>query len=218
MTIFPEDILKLLLALALGGMIGAEREMRDKAAGFRTLMFISAGSALFTIFSLRISSMVIGPNLPGDPARIAAQIVTGIGFLGAGVILREHGEIRGLTTAATVWMVAALGMGVGSGQYLFSVAATAVLVLSLFIFPKLEAMINTITQVRTYTIMLPASHEKFLYLNTLFKKYGLVIYNSRRTRQRETMICTWTAAGRPEGHEQMAETLFNDPDVQEFEM
>lgn len=99
--ILTEDLIKLGVAILVGGIIGAEREFRDKAAGFRTLILITVGSTLFTIFSLRMD--------PGfAQTRIAANIVTGIGFLGAGAIIREHGRVGGLTTAATIWLSAAL--------------------------------------------------------------------------------------------------------------
>ncbi|MCX6025184.1 MAG: MgtC/SapB family protein, partial [Chloroflexi bacterium] len=106
MTLATEDIVKLLLAIFNGGLIGAEREFRDKAAGFGTLIFICVGATLFTMFSMR-------SRPSGDPSRVAANIVSGIAFLGAGVILREGGRIMGLTTASTIWLAAALGMGLG---------------------------------------------------------------------------------------------------------
>ncbi|MCJ7512079.1 MAG: MgtC/SapB family protein [Anaerolineales bacterium] len=102
MFLIPEDLLKLGLAVMAGGLIGIEREYRDKAAGLRTLIFICLGAALFTILSSRLA----GDN---DPTRIAAGIVAGVGFLGAGVILREGGRVVGLTTAAAIWHTTALG-------------------------------------------------------------------------------------------------------------
>ena len=113
MSLLPEDIIKLLLAVLTGGLIGAEREFRDKAAGFRTIILICVGAALFTMFSLRLGG-------DKDPVRIAASVVSGVGFLGAGAILRSDGRIVGLTTASTIWLAAALGMGIGGGQYLIS--------------------------------------------------------------------------------------------------
>ena len=95
MILNPEDILKILLAVIAGGLIGIEREFRDKAAGFRTLIFICTGACLFTILSAKLA--------PNDSVRIAANIVTGVGFLGAGVILRDGGKVIGLTTAAMIW-------------------------------------------------------------------------------------------------------------------
>jgi putative Mg2+ transporter-C (MgtC) family protein len=217
MYLQTEDVMKLLLALALGGLIGAEREMRDKAAGFRTLMFICSGATLFTIFSLRFSQFLPGPAT-GDPTRIAAQIVSGIGFLGAGVILREHGEIRGLTTASAIWLVAAIGVGVGGGQYLFSVLATGIIVTVLWIFPSLERMMGTISQVRHYQVTTPTSREKYNLLTNQFKKNGLHIMSSRRVRRGENMICYWAAAGRPRNHEALIDELFEDPEIYEFEV
>ena len=102
MDTLTENLIKLGMAVLVGGIIGAEHEFRDKAAGFRTIMLITVGSVLFTIFSLGMD--------PGFTRTIiAANIVTGIGFLGAGTIIREHGRIGGLTTATTIWLSAALG-------------------------------------------------------------------------------------------------------------
>src|SRR5512143_1099180 len=118
MDILIENLVKLGISILVGGIIGAEREFRDKAAGFRTLILITVGSTLFTIFSMSMEP-------EGSRTRIAANIVTGIGFLGAGAIVREHGRIGGLTTAATIWLSAALGMGIGAGELIFVVAATS---------------------------------------------------------------------------------------------
>src|SRR5271154_5080290 len=101
------DLLKLFISLIIGSVIGAEREYRSKSAGFRTIILITLGSTLFTIFSIQIGS-------PNSPDRIASNIVQGIGFLGAGIIFREGSRVNGITTAATIWIAAALGMGVGS--------------------------------------------------------------------------------------------------------
>ncbi|NLG96593.1 MAG: MgtC/SapB family protein [Chloroflexi bacterium] len=215
MILYPEDVIKLFLALALGGVIGAEREVRDKSAGFRTLMFICAGSALFTIFSMRLASS--SGAMAGDPARIAAQIVSGIGFLGAGVILREHGEVRGLTTASTIWLVAALGMGVGSGSYLFSGLATIVILLALLVFPSIEHVIGTRLQQRTYYITTKASLEKYESICSDFQKMGLHILSRYRTRRGGMMTVTLVISGSPKRHEKMADQLFEDPTIIEIE-
>ncbi len=109
----------------LGAVIGLERARRQHAAGFRTMAMVSVGSCLFTL----LGGAVLGGRT--DPTRIAAQVVTGIGFLGAGTILREGGGIRGLTTAATIWVVAAIGMTAGFGFYVLAVGATALVVAAL---------------------------------------------------------------------------------------
>ncbi len=215
--IIAEDILKLLLAMALGGMIGVERELRDKAAGFRTLMFISTGAALFTIFSYRLSDLS-GAQVAGDPARVAAQIVTGIGFLGAGVIMRERGEIRGITTAATIWLTAAIGMGIGAGYYFFAVFATAAILIVLFFFPAIEGLIGTISQTRTYQIVTIAQLEKFLALTDQLKQQNLKLISSHRTRRHDKMEITLTVSGSPRNHEALVELLFQDGEIDEFRM
>jgi putative Mg2+ transporter-C (MgtC) family protein len=115
-------ILRLVLAAAVGGVIGLDRERAHKWAGIRTLLLVCLGSALFTIVS------IFGFGDPADPARLAAGIVVGIGFLGAGVILHSEKGVVGLTTAAAVWAIAAVGVAIGCGLYLIALA-TAVLML-----------------------------------------------------------------------------------------
>src|SRR5437867_4356778 len=113
------------LAVLLGGAIGMERELRGKAAGLRTNILICVGSVLFT----QLSTALAGPN--GDPGRIAAQIVTGVGFLGAGTIIHGKGSITGLTSAATIWLVAAIGVAVGAGQDYVAAGATLLVIVVL---------------------------------------------------------------------------------------
>ena len=121
MAIELEMVLRLLLAAALGAIIGYQRERAGKPAGLRTHILICVGAALFTVASL------YGFGMTADPARVAAGIVAGIGFLGAGAIIRrEGGIVEGLTTAATIWAVAAIGLAAGAGLYLVSAVTTAV--------------------------------------------------------------------------------------------
>ena len=129
-----EALGRLLLAAGLGALIGAERELRQRAAGFRTNTLIAVGSAAFTLVSIHMAQ-VDG----GDPTRIPSQIVTGIGFLGGGAILRGGtGDIRGLTTAATVWVNAAIGMACGAGFYALAITATLVTLFVLTVFLRVE--------------------------------------------------------------------------------
>jgi len=123
---------RLVVATALGAVIGLERELDEKAAGLRTHMLVSAGSALFTLVSAYGFSEFVGHDKVNfDPSRIAAQIVTGIGFLGAGVIFRSGFTVRGLTTAASLWLVAAIGMAAGAGYWQGAVLATVIGVVAL---------------------------------------------------------------------------------------
>jgi putative Mg2+ transporter-C (MgtC) family protein len=121
----PAMIGRLLLAAALGAIIGIERELRNKAAGLRTNILIAMGSALFTLMSIELA------RGGADPTRIAAQIVTGIGFLGGGAILREGATVRGLTTAATIWMNAAIGVAAGGGRHQLAILATVTTLVTL---------------------------------------------------------------------------------------
>ena len=121
-------------AALLGGAIGLERELRDREAGLRTHLLVSVGSALFTIVSAYgFTEFLVngGAVVRADPTRIAAQVVSGIGFLGAGAIIRQGFSIRGLTTAATLWLVAAIGMSAGAGYYSAAIIATAGALISL---------------------------------------------------------------------------------------
>jgi putative Mg2+ transporter-C (MgtC) family protein len=120
-----EIIFKFFLASVLGGLIGLERELSHKPAGLRTNMFICVGSALFTILSEEVARRFGAPN---DGARIAAQLIPGIGFIGAGAILRDRGSVVGLTTAATIFVNASIGMAVGAGMY-WTAAYCAVMIL-----------------------------------------------------------------------------------------
>ena len=130
-----DELARLAVAAGLGAAIGIERELRDREAGLRTHVLVSVGSALFTIVSAYGFHDLIangGPVIRADPTRIAAQIVTGIGFLGAGAIIREGLSVRGLTTAATLWGVAAIGMASGAGYYSAALFGTAIVILALW--------------------------------------------------------------------------------------
>ena len=131
-TTFSDAIVRLALAGALGGAIGLEREYHHKPAGLRTNMLIALGSALFSILSVEWGAGA------GSPDRIAAQVVTGIGFLGAGAILRSGENIHGLTTAATIWVNAAIGMAAGLGSYVVAASAAALTLIVLAILPFIE--------------------------------------------------------------------------------
>lgn len=130
-----EITLRLVVALILGGLIGLERETVARPAGFRTHILVATGSALI----MMVSMYALSEGMTGryDPGRIAAQVVSGIGFLGAGTILREGISVQGLTTAASLWTVAGIGLAVGSGFYYAAVLATVLAVLTLVFFSKI---------------------------------------------------------------------------------
>ena len=123
---------RLLLAAGLGAALGLEREYRQKPAGLRTNILIAVGSALFTILSLEMTRGI------GDTSRVAGQIVTGIGFLGGGAILRHGDTVEGMTTAATIWVNSAIGVAAGMGQFALAAFATALTLVVLAVLPPIE--------------------------------------------------------------------------------
>jgi putative Mg2+ transporter-C (MgtC) family protein len=132
---WDEALLRLALAAVLGGTIGVERELREREAGLRTHLLVAVGSALFTIvgaYGFRDFLESGDAVVRADPTRIAAQIVTGIGFLGAGAIIRQGFSVRGLTTAATLWVVAAVGLASGAGYYSAAVMTTGLVLIALY--------------------------------------------------------------------------------------
>jgi putative Mg2+ transporter-C (MgtC) family protein len=126
-------VLRVIVALVIGALVGIEREYRGHAAGVRTLAMVSTGACIFTAVGV-----FVAPAHITDPTRIAAQVVTGVGFLGAGAIFRAEDGVKGLTTAATVWVVAALGMSVGFGLYILATAGAVLVLIGLVLVRPLE--------------------------------------------------------------------------------
>ncbi|HMZ08770.1 MAG TPA: MgtC/SapB family protein [Anaerolineales bacterium] len=209
-AIFYENLIKVGMAVIVGGAIGAEREFQDKAAGFRTIILITLGSTLFTIFSISMD--------PGFTAtRIAANIVTGIGFLGAGAIVREGGRIAGLPTAATIWLAAALGMGIGAGSLLFVSAATVATLLVLLVFPRLEARIDRIREARSYEIIVgPSDHKKIEGISLLFKNLSLRVVEHHQAKNEKSIIGNWKVIGSPQSHDAFVQKMMRDKGVKEL--
>ena len=145
-VVLSSTLARLLLAALLGGIIGIERQLRHKPAGLRTNMFICFGSAMFTILSRQLA------GTPADTARIAAQIITGIGFIGAGSILHTRGSVTGLTTAATLFVVAGVGMAAGGGLYLTACFATVIILLALVLLGRMEAAFFLKSIITTYEV------------------------------------------------------------------
>ncbi|NPV85233.1 MAG: MgtC/SapB family protein [Anaerolineae bacterium] len=209
MLIPTDDLLKFLLALLVGALIGLERELRDKSAGLRTLMIICGGSALFTLLSLKM--------VGGDQARIAANIVTGVGFIGAGVILREGGHIKGLTTASMIWLVAALGLGIGGGQTALSVSAALIILLLLWLVPFFERRIECIHVTRVYTIKSMAGLPKAEEVVSRAAKHRLRIRQQKLTRMGEELCFILELSGGLDAQNLFAASLYEDADISMLE-
>jgi putative Mg2+ transporter-C (MgtC) family protein len=209
MDFIPEDFLKIGLALVIGALIGAEREYRNKSAGFRTVMLITLGSCIFTILSIAIS--------PANPDRIAANIVTGIGFLGAGAIFREENKVSGLTTAASIWAAAALGMAIGSGHYLLAAGGMVLIMIILFALTGIETRIDRKHKVRRYKIVTKFDLTVLHRFQQTFDRMRLFSERGTQSRIGDELIGTWMVTGSEADHEKLIETLLNDPDVKEFD-
>jgi putative Mg2+ transporter-C (MgtC) family protein len=162
---------RLVIAAILGGAIGLERQLRRKPAGLRTNMFICFGAAMFTSLSRDLA------GTPADSARIAAQIIPGIGFIGAGSILHSRGSVTGLTTAATLFVVASVGMAVGGGLYITALFATALILVALAVLGKLEGHFALRTAVHSYEVIGRDAESMLRELNRIMESEKLTMQN-----------------------------------------
>src|SRR5579863_1414543 len=201
----PDDIiLKLLLSFVIGGFIGAEREYRSKSAGFRTLTLICVGATMFTIFSEIIGGV-------GNPDRIASNIITGIGFVGAGVIFKGDFGVNGITTAAMIWVTAALGMAIGAGYELVSGIACMLILLMLIIYGKMEKWIDKVNQTRNYKIVCDYQNETLSKYEEYFKKFHLESRRSREIKSGDIITGEWIVKGCQKDHNEFVDFILNDP-------
>ena len=169
--IVASSITRLLLAAVLGGIIGLEREFKHRAAGLRTNMFICFGAAMFTLLSERLA------GVPSDVTRIAAQIIPGIGFIGAGTIIHTRGMTSGLTTAATIFVVASVGMAAGGGLYLTAFFATALVVVSLFFLGYAEENLNVKLLMTSYEVTGASVEEISQEVNRILETHHRMMQN-----------------------------------------
>jgi len=171
---YMEIILKLLLATLFGGLIGLERETHGRAAGLRTHILVCVGSCLIMLTSLFIYH-AYKHIAPCDPGRIAAGVVTGIGFLGAGTILRYRGSVMGLTTAASIWTVAAIGLATGSGFYYAGILTTVIVLITLFFISKLEYVLIRKDWYKTLVIESKIDENQLHSIREALERYNAVI-------------------------------------------
>ena len=204
-------IVSVLLAALVGGLVGLEREYHDKTAGLRTMILVATGSALFTILS-----QVIGGEI--DPARVAAALVSGIGFLGAGAIIKAGMNIRGLTTAATIWLVASLGMGMGAQEYTLTFSVTFFVLLVLWILPFLERRIDAMHQFMPFYITTHNHDDCEEQILNILKEEKIKYVSLHRTKdfdhKRKISIM---AKNPPAKHDALAKRLTNAEVVLKFE-
>lgn len=203
------EIGKLLIALLIGAVVGAEREYRTKSAGFRTVILITVGSCLFTMIS----------NLLSNDARVASNIVTGIGFLGAGAIFKEGTNVKGLTTATTIWVSAAIGMAVGIGQYTFAFSALGIVMVVLLGFSWLPLWIESINSELNYLITIE-KNEQFLIsdVEKLIENQSLKFNCTRQKKINHQVKLLFTISGSQAAHSKLKEELFKNDHIVSFEV
>ncbi|MET4082468.1 putative Mg2+ transporter-C (MgtC) family protein [Pedobacter sp. UYP30] len=207
--ITQSEVNKFLLAILLCGLIGAEREYHSKSAGLKTMIMIGLGATLFTILSVKI-----GLN---SHDRIASNIVTGIGFLGAGVIFKEDNKVNGLTTACVIWIVAAIGMAIGAGFFQQAFGVTVVVLLALFIFPFVENLIERRFTKRFYRIVKTYENESLDHYEEDIKSSKLKFKRGKQEVANGRISGVWVAVGSPKNHKRFVDKMLNDKKLIEFE-
>ncbi len=203
-----EIITRLIVSVLLGAVIGAEREYRDKSAGLRTMILISAGSSLFMLISILLTN--------GTTDRIASTIVTGIGFIGGGVIFKSDKEVAGLTTAAAIWMSAAIGMASGAGLFLPAVLFTVVTLLVLAALSWSENVIDKLNQDKTYEITTPFQQGIIDQCELQIKEMGLgykLLYCKRNEKE---ITLSWKISGSKKNHSALISKWLNDERISAF--
>ncbi len=188
-------VARLIVAIVLGGAIGFERELRDKPAGFRTIILMCVGACIFTL----VSQVIGGPD--SNNTRIAAQIVSGIGFLGAGAILRDRNSVFGLTTAATIWAVAAIGMAAGFGEFALAVLGTIAILVALFVFDFVESWVGKHRDIQMYDFVAPNTDDIMQRVDAMFKKAKLQARRRTCYQDGDSLIFQVRAMGAKPIHE-----------------
>lgn len=209
MELHGETALQLVLSFAIGTAIGLEREYRSKAAGLRTMIMICFGSTIFTEISLAFGGT--------SPDRIAANIITGIGFLGAGVIFKDGLSINGITTATTIWIAAALGMAVGAGEYFIALIGSAVVLIVLLFFESFQRLIVRIHQARSYKITFEDDTTFIPSLEDELTKLKLTFHKARDIKNETDYVVLYEVNGSEKKFEVLNFFLKGKPQVKAYE-
>ncbi len=212
--LLSKTLVRLTLAAVLGGIIGLERELKRKPAGLRTNIFICFGSAMFTILSTELAKE-FGI---GDHTRIAAQIIPGIGFIGAGSILHDKGGVSGLTTAATIFVVASVGMAAGGGLYIPAIFATMLIYLALHLLGILERNLNLKPLTMIYTIVSDkTANDLVAEVNSIMEDQGKEMQAMHLSRAGENEKLVFRVEGTRHEHKQLMDGLRQASDVSHLE-
>ncbi|MCD0457331.1 MgtC/SapB family protein [Chryseobacterium sp. LC2016-27] len=202
------ELLLIFISVFLGLCIGAEREYRNKSAGLRTFILVCFGSCLFTILSIKIGV--------SNPDRLAANIITGIGFLGAGVIFKGDNKIDGITTATTIWATASIGMAVGSGYVYLSLLGTVLVLLILSSLTYFQTYIDHTHKIREYKIAV-SNREDLDHCEELFKMNHLKFVVVKQQFSKGSSNTTWIITGKNDHHENLIQQMMNDEKIDSFQ-
>jgi len=208
MEILEEDVIKILFAVLCGGVLGFEREYQNKSAGFRTIILITMGSTIFTMVSQRIG---------GSDDRIAANIITGIGFIGGGVIFKGSFDVKGLTTAAVIWVAAAIGMLIGIEHYLLGVSLAVFVLLILSLFGKMEDLIDISNHRKKYFLTFSnADLGNVEKVEDLVKQHNLKAIQKDISKKDSRLKLSLEVAGNKKNVKRFTEKLLTVSEVTEI--
>ncbi|MEN9571477.1 MAG: hypothetical protein RL172_2708 [Bacteroidota bacterium] len=209
-TVYLEEAAQVSVAFIIGAVIGIEREFRSKPAGFRTMILICVGSCLYTILSKESNTV--------SPDRIASNIVTGIGFIGAGVIFKEGISVNGLTTAALIWITAALGMAVGYHNYPIAIVVASMVVVALFVLEPVQRFINNLHKVKDYRIKTNDTGTAFKHELEVFLMSKDASFRCMKVLKEENDAVYYYRIGSPNrDYDAVNNFLLNHTEVQSFE-
>ena len=205
-----EDITKLIVSLIAGSVIGAEREYNNKNAGFRTVILVTVGATLFTI----LSGLLTG----GKDFHVAGNVVVGIGFLGAGAIFKEGNAVKGITTAATIWVSAAIGMSIGIGEYTIAFVSVFIVMLVLLGFIWLQSFIDQFNREKVYKITVSCQKFSADEIDQFLKESHLKGTCVYRHKIQDTITYTHVIKGPEKNHHKLISILQNNMHVIEFQV
>src|SRR6478752_5230912 len=209
-SIYFEEAAQVSVAFIIGAVIGLEREFRSKPAGFRTMILISVGSCLYTILSKESNST--------SPDRIASNIVTGIGFIGAGVIFKEGISVNGLTTAALIWITAALGMSIGYHNYPLAIVVTIMVVIALFVLEPVQRFINNLHKVKDYRIRtIELGNDFKTEMENFFKINDVMFRCMKLVKEENDAVYSYRISAPHRNYDAVNNFLLTHKDVRSFE-
>src|SRR6201996_205203 len=204
-TLAAEDLLKIGMAVLCGGLLGIERQYKNKTAGFRTIILITLGSALFTIVAQKAG---LGVNI---------NVITGIGFIGAGVVFKDNIGVSGLTTAAVIWVAAAIGMAAGAGNYMLALFVTLVTLFVLLIFSALELYIDKKHHDKLFVLLFDnANYDNLLLVEDLIKKHHLTSIRRQISKREDRLQAIIMVTGHKKHIVELDEKLLKMPQLLSF--